>query len=653
MRFIKLKIAATILTILVTFAGCKKESDTAGSTIVFEKQDYYPYEVALGEVQNINLQDGQYTGDIDGLELSLMGVDGSLVMVVPTIGAGIHTLNVSINGQKLSTSFNLLASPVISDPDAIVTGTNQTVTSTIQTLLQYADSLASTEKTQLLTDIQSLQDYQDSINQQYSSLSPEEKINCALFLSANQWWLNELHTASTDLLTASFTFKNQDEVPDYEVKVQDKINKYLSAKRKAVRGIKRVIGLTILGGVLGGGTPLGFTIGFGVGLGFLKADLLALSCATTELLETTLQPFDNIEASGKTNVTISFSNNSFKSVTLAMPYRSVYAVDVNSPVSIVKQFAEGLREVKTEWNKVADFLPFSNQLKLKAAEDIPNYKSANRIVNSKYVEVSDISNNNVSLSGTDKTDGYLKLKFTTTAQSTQAFTFKIKYSSELGQSVTTVDANIDTSTACSATCPATVTDIDGNTYNVVKIGCQCWTKENLKTEHYLNGDAITEIEDSTTWSYICPNGDSTLGWCNYGHDATNSATYGKLYNWHAAIDLRGFCPTGWHVPNNTDWDSLVNYLGGTIVAGGKMKTITLWQPPNSGANNSSEWSGVPGGLRDGYANFTYINQNGYWWSASEINANIAEVISLRSNNGGVDWWTFCKSFGLSVRCVKD
>jgi uncharacterized protein (TIGR02145 family) len=136
-------------------------------------------------------------------------------------------------------------------------------------------------------------------------------------------------------------------------------------------------------------------------------------------------------------------------------------------------------------------------------------------------------------------------------------------------------------------CPGTptVTDIDGNIYNTVQIGNQCWTQSNLKTSRYRNGDVISNF-------------------FYYGNNPQNDAIFGKLYQHSSVTDFRGLCPTGWHVPSNGEWNTLINFLGGSSLAGGALKsthiqpTIGGWSSPNTGATNSTGFTGLPGGYRN-------------------------------------------------------
>jgi uncharacterized protein (TIGR02145 family) len=205
------------------------------------------------------------------------------------------------------------------------------------------------------------------------------------------------------------------------------------------------------------------------------------------------------------------------------------------------------------------------------------------------------------------------------------------------------------------------TDIrDGNHYEVVKIGNQVWMAENLK---YLPGVVGPGIGSETTSYYYV-----------YGYNGTvvadakatvNYPTYGVLYNWPAAMNgatsstanpsgVQGVCPTGWHLPSNAEWIELIDYLGGTDVAGGKLKEAgtTHWSSPNEGATNESGFTALPGG-RVFVGNFYYLNSSGDWWSSTEFDGTY--VINYTMNFGGsyVLFGNNLKDSGFSIRCVRD
>ena len=133
--------------------------------------------------------------------------------------------------------------------------------------------------------------------------------------------------------------------------------------------------------------------------------------------------------------------------------------------------------------------------------------------------------------------------------------------------------------------------------NEVQIGNQIWMTKNLNVSHYRNGDIIPEVTDPTQWRDI-----TTGAWCYYNNDTANGTVYGKLYNSYAVTDSRGLAPMGWHIPSQPELELLITYLGGSVVAGGKLKSKTGWQSPNSGATNSTGFTGLPAGSR-WYNNF--------------------------------------------------
>jgi uncharacterized protein (TIGR02145 family) len=193
----------------------------------------------------------------------------------------------------------------------------------------------------------------------------------------------------------------------------------------------------------------------------------------------------------------------------------------------------------------------------------------------------------------------------------------------------------------------TVTDYDGNVYQTVTIGSQVWMKENLKTTHYRNGDAIPNVTDTTSWNHL------TMGaYCNYDTNASYVPVYGRLYNWYAITDGRNICPLGWHIPSDTEWTTLITYLGGESIAGGKMKEAGTahWASPNTGATNSSGFTALPAGIRviDYYTySFMALWMASCFWS---LELKITHIDYLYT---WIQWDSVSKGNGYSVRCLKD
>jgi uncharacterized protein (TIGR02145 family) len=237
-----------------------------------------------------------------------------------------------------------------------------------------------------------------------------------------------------------------------------------------------------------------------------------------------------------------------------------------------------------------------------------------------------------------------------------AYTFSVVATNAIGNSSPSTASSAVTPSA-PFSCGTTVADIDGNTYNTVLIGSQCWTKENLKVTKYNDGSPIPdETANTAGWGGLATGARS-----DYTGAASYIATYGYLYNWYAAkgVSTRGsttyknICPTGWHVPTDGQWTDLETQLGGISVAGGKMKsTSSLWNSPNTGADNTSGFTALPGGCRNNGGSFNNIRNYACFWSATE-DTSLAWLRRLSSNDSNVNRFNFPKSVGASVRCLRD
>lgn len=200
----------------------------------------------------------------------------------------------------------------------------------------------------------------------------------------------------------------------------------------------------------------------------------------------------------------------------------------------------------------------------------------------------------------------------------------------------------------------------------VVIGSQVWTTQNLNVTRYRNGDAIPQVTDSVQWGSL-----TTGAWCWYNNDsATFAATYGRLYNWYAVNDPRGLAPMGWRIPNNSDWNKLVKYLMPSSdtnqcnaciqisnIGGALKETGTInWLSPNTGANNLSGFTALPGGYRglDGY--FYENRTNGYLWLATPLFSDNRFAWSIYLTNADYiasRTYFYYKGMGFSVRIIKD
>jgi uncharacterized protein (TIGR02145 family) len=200
----------------------------------------------------------------------------------------------------------------------------------------------------------------------------------------------------------------------------------------------------------------------------------------------------------------------------------------------------------------------------------------------------------------------------------------------------------------------TLTDIEGNVYKTITIGTQTWMAENLKTTKLNNGTALLILADNFAELVPC------YSWF-INDEAAFKNLYGALYNFFA-VNTGKLCPTGWHVPTNEQWETLVltldpgaEYNGSAFsqIAGGKLKEASSrhWYIPNTGATNESGFTALPGGSYN--ADFGGASHLGYFWSSTAIDNDVASHWRMDFNTTQVHRLGISKLVGFSIRCVKD
>jgi uncharacterized protein (TIGR02145 family) len=214
-------------------------------------------------------------------------------------------------------------------------------------------------------------------------------------------------------------------------------------------------------------------------------------------------------------------------------------------------------------------------------------------------------------------------------------------------------------------CPGmpTITDIDGNVYNTVKIGDQCWMAENLNI-----GTRIDGVNDQT-------NNGTIEKYC-YNNAESNCDTYGGLYQWNEMMGytttagVQGICPEGWHVPSDAEWTALTTYISSqpeylcssntSYIAKALAATINWNSSSNTCAvgnnpsvNNSTDFTGLPGGSRYADEGFYDIGTYGYFWSSTETSPANAWTRGLLYGSANLNRSNGTKGFGFGVRCLRD
>jgi len=213
----------------------------------------------------------------------------------------------------------------------------------------------------------------------------------------------------------------------------------------------------------------------------------------------------------------------------------------------------------------------------------------------------------------------------------------------------------------------TLTDYDGNTYNVIAIGTQVWMSENLKTTTYKDGTPVTLVTNDIQWMNL-----TSEAYCWYDNNVTYKNTYGALYNWYA-VNTGKLCPTAWHVPTDAEWTLMENFLiangfnydGSTTVnkIAKSLASTNNWNSStNIGAVGNTDFSGkrnvtgftaLPSGYRISDGSFSDIRNFDGWWSFTESNTTLAWSRNIYYDYNYTYRDQDPKRVGFSVRCIKD
>lgn len=198
---------------------------------------------------------------------------------------------------------------------------------------------------------------------------------------------------------------------------------------------------------------------------------------------------------------------------------------------------------------------------------------------------------------------------------------------------------------------AGVTDVDGYHYKAVKIGGQVWMAENLKATQFNDGTLIINITVDDLWAAA-----TSPAYCWENNDISTKGTYGAIYNWYVTDQIsnggKNVCPKNWHVPSLSEYSTLIDFLGGSTIAGGKLKEIGTvhWSSPNTGATNESGFTALPVGERG--SGFFPIGANGYYWTLNG-SGNNGYYLYLNSSSTIAGLSGNTKNTGFAIRCLSD
>jgi uncharacterized protein (TIGR02145 family) len=606
-----------IATIVVITVSCSKDDSP--------NEPVNGGEIFTAQIVTVNLPDAdfdanEYQGTIGGIPVTLtVSPDNTLLFMAPIGLEGNHDL--VIPALDLTFHYNLTATVLDKTPDETI----EDLTANFSTFIQLIDE--SPEAASVKHNIETFNTY-------FSNANIEEKTNIAIAYKANKALIDDLllnnNSASRGIVGETLFF----------------IAKH-----------KQAVVLMLAGAALISATPiLGVAIAGAGAYKAYKANAEAIDNIYNTITLKVGTWFGSNNRGPNDNGLVLLDNQP-KTIPFDLVERRLIASDADKTEPIAKDYFTSHNLYNYYAEKTNDIIDNTNTVKGTdfsdlTLEELPQTTpEVNNPVNEEMFSKVQFTINhpNVSLvSAILDGDGQLKItvKIVGTPVSYPVLTsLNYSYDDDFSSFTGTLPIEV-TNLICE-----TITDFDGNTYNVVPIGEQCWTAHNLNVSHYRNGDPIPQIENETEWL------NATYGaWCYFANNTENGIVYGKLYNWYAVNDARGLAPEGYHIPNQDEWREMVGFLGGYVIAGGKLKSTEYWQAPNVGATNETGFTGVPGSQRNGaFYNDGWGVVATYWSSSiNEDNPEKAWSNTLsRSSAACSEYQGSWVRVGMSVRCVKD
>jgi len=211
----------------------------------------------------------------------------------------------------------------------------------------------------------------------------------------------------------------------------------------------------------------------------------------------------------------------------------------------------------------------------------------------------------------------------------------------------------------------TVTDYEGHIYKVFKIGNQYWMNANMRVEHYADGSPLVNLYKGSP-PHITNSDTARAYYLWQGTDTSYIYDFGLYYNWSAATrggvssnaspsGVQGLCPNGFHIPSDAEWQTLINFLGGSAMAGGPMKGFSYWEGGNTGYGfqTASGFNSLPAGYCDSTGLFYQRDYDAYYWSTSTTDSTHARIIIVSYGSTSVVDTFYNIKGAVSCRCLQN
>ena len=419
----------------LVYTSCSDKADTdpeinqQGSAISLYKSTLNQGEVGLILTNQI-ITDISASINDQGIDLTNTS-EGYIFTVPMDITKGAYTLDVVADGSTKNLNLTITEIANIPDPDDYMNKEIEKINTQITTSKVIKDKLPADEQAAYLQDIETIEGWIAQYQTAFNALTPEEKLSAAKTIAANKQNFDDL-VAAVDQLNVSTLKLKKAELENHEEIIEDAMQEYTYAVIAVARS-------TAIAAVLTGGGfltfgPIGAAIGGGIGAGLVALKFKELSAAQSVLLNNTFLPFENLFAKFKKS-TLEFENGQYKEISVSANYRSLGNQDLNNQTPIVKSFVSNALKAKQTWDDLMQKLDVNMEYSGKKLEDISQTNTQSRDIHSSNFDVRNISSSNITPT-IDRTDGLLRLKFTSSKEEDEEFTFDIVYSNERFGSLT-------------------------------------------------------------------------------------------------------------------------------------------------------------------------------------------------------------------------
>ncbi len=628
-----------ILGLILLGVSCKKEK-VPESSLTSNKSVYKELEMVLINGHHIDFKSSNYIAKMGSEDINLLKVNDQLVFIIPELGFGNHTLEVTIEGTDFSLDLKVDPSETVADPEVYLEFISSTVllgdlkVSEIQVLTYgMSDTLEEKANKNILAG------YYSEYTAAYVGMNGLERASLAKFVKANE----DLFTYEMDLTSHVDSFNVNRFGTANVIRLKDAVQNISSSKVKLV-ALVAITALAIDACVT---VPSPWTCGAAALSGAaLAGKIYHHNSMIKTYVDKVFTPV-SIELDGMNQRSNGILSGQLYALSAMVERRTFYNADMGSKNVAVNDLILELNESETTWAKIMSILPISLQGTSAHIKNTYSFKAQFMMEKGTYLSIGNISNSKISLATQNQVDNELQVTFTTNEITDQYFSFDLLYDDGEFQFAKTINKTLEVPVNCTS---SFIDTRDGEEYCKVIIGSQTWMAENLRFNAY--------------GSVVNPN--------------NPTSRYGRLYDFPTVMNgettsntipsgVQGICPNGWHLPSDDEWKILEMSLGMSQVdaddyggnrgtnQGVQMKSATGWNN-NGNGTNSSGFNALPAGAFNSLAShqFRHLGERTVFWSSTKYNMipgicyRFFQDVELTSSR------YFTQTYpGQSCRCVQD